>query len=169
MSVNLSWERSLADTRDISLGDADDRADARGADASPSDCTAGRRAGAGDERIRAVVDIEQRALRAFEHHILAVVECVVEKVRGIGDEGGDLLSGASVILIHLARIERLSAKKCVRDGVLLVAGVVDVRAQQRSVEQIDDAQAVAVDLVLIRGADAATRSADGLAAGRSFG
>jgi hypothetical protein len=32
-----------------------------------------------------------------------------------------------------------------RNGVFFVAGVVDVRAEQRVVEQVDDAQAVAVD------------------------
>ena len=56
-----------------------------------------------------------------------------------------------------------------RDGVLLVACVIDVSAQERGVEQIGDTKAVAVDLVLIRGADAAARGADGLAAGCGLG
>ena len=88
---------------------------------------------------------------------------------GVGDEGSDLLGGAGVVLVHLLGVERLGAEEGVGDGVLLVAGVVDVRAQQRGVEQVDDAEAVAVDLVLVGGADAAAGGADGLAAGRGFG
>jgi len=56
----------------------------------------------------------------------------------------------------------------VGDGVLLVAGVIDVRAQERGVEEIDDAEAVAVDFVLVRRTDAAAGGADGLAAGSGF-
>ena len=97
------------------------------------------------------------------------VEGVVEHVGGVGDEGRDLLGGADVVLVHLLGVERLGAEEGVGDGVLLVAGVVDVRAQQRGVEQVDDAQAVAVDLVFVGRADAAAGGADGLAAGSGFG
>ncbi len=56
-------------------------------------------------------------------------------------------------------------KSACGDGVLLVAGVLDVRAQQRGVQQVDDAQAAAVHLVFIRRADAAAGGADLRAAG----
>ena len=66
-------------------------------------------------------------------------------------------------------IERLGAEERVRDGVLLVAGVFDVRAEQRGVEQVDDAQAAAVHLVLVGRADAAAGGADLGASGRVLG
>ena len=116
-----------------------------------------------------MVDVEECALGAFEHDVLAGVERVVEHVGGVGDEGRDLLGGADVVLVHLLGVEGLCAEEGVGDGVLLVAGVVDVGAEERGVEQVDDAQAVAMHLVLVGGADAAAGGADGLAAGRGLG
>ncbi len=55
------------------------------------------------------------------------------------------------------------------DGVLLVAGVLNVGSEERGVEEIDDAEAVTVDLVLVSRADAATGGADGLASGCGLG
>ena len=43
------------------------------------------RVGGGDEGIRAVVDVEQRALAALEEDDLALVDGVVEDQRGVGD------------------------------------------------------------------------------------
>ena len=54
-----------------------------------------------------------------------------------------------------------------RDGVLLLAGVVDVRAQQLGVQQIDYPEPSAFHFVLICGADAARGGAD-LHAARSI-
>ena len=39
----------------------------------------------GDERIRAVVEVEQRRLRALEQHVLAVVERAVDEQRDVAD------------------------------------------------------------------------------------
>ena len=128
------------------------------------------RGGAGDEGIGAVVDVEQRALRAFEHDLLAVARCASLSRTAVSVTKGAICSAsAGVLLVHLLGVERLGAEERVRDGVLLVAGVVDVRAQQRGVEQVDDAQAVAVDLVFVGGADAAAGGADLGAAGRGLG
>ena len=75
-----------------------------------------------------MVDIEESALSAFEHDILALVEGVVEHVGSVGNEGSDLLGSADVILVHLLGIERLGTEEGMGDRVLLVAGIVDVRA-----------------------------------------
>ena len=107
-----------------------------------------------------MVDVEQRALRPFEHDLFAVVDGLVQQDGGIRHERRNLLGGARVLLVHGLGIERLGAEQRVRDGVLLVAGVLDMRAQQRRVQQVDDAQAAAMHLVFIRGADAAAGGAD---------
>ena len=96
-------------------------------------------------------------------------EGLVEHDGGVGDEGRDLLGGAGVLLVHLLGVERLGAEERVGDGVLLVAGVLDVRAQERGVEQVDDAEAAAVHLVFVGGADAAAGGADLRAAGGVLG
>ena len=84
-------------------------------------------------------------------------------------KGAICSASAGVVLVHLLGVEGLGAEERVGDGVLLVAGVVDVRAQERGVEQVDDAEAVAVDLVLVGGADAAAGGADLGAAGGGLG
>ena len=169
VAFDLGREGALADARDVGLGDPDDGVDAGRPDAGAGNRAAGCRGRARNEWVRPVVDIEQRALGAFEHHVFARVDGPVQQHRGIGDEGGDLVGEPGVILVHGARVERLGAEERVRDGVLLVAGVVDVGAKQAGVQQVGDAQAVAMDLVLVGGADAPAGGADGGAAGRGFG
>ena len=56
----------IADPRRVRLHDAQDRIDRRGADADADRGAAGGRVGRRDIGIGAVIDIEQRALRAFE-------------------------------------------------------------------------------------------------------
>ena len=133
MAVDLlGGERTFADAGDVRLGDADDGADARGSDAGAGDGAASRGRRTGDEGIGSVVDIEQRALRTLEHDLLAVVDGVVQHDGGVGDEGRDLLGQPGVLLVHGLGVERLGAEERVGDGVLLVAGVLDVGAQQRA-------------------------------------
>ncbi len=135
----------------------------------PVTAPACRRGGGGHKRISTVVDIEQRTLCALEHHLVAVAKRFVEHHGGVGYERSHLLGGAGVVLVHLLGIERLGAEESVSDSVLLVAGVLDVRAQQRGVQQIDNAQAAAVHLVFIRRADAPAGRADLRTAGRVLG
>ena len=60
-------------------------------------------------------------------------------------------------------------KRALRDGVLFVAGIVDVGAEQVRVEEVDDTQAAAVHLVFVGGADAAAGGSDLGAARGVFG
>ena len=116
-----------------------------------------------------MVDVEQCALRAFKHHVLAVVDGLVEHNGGVGHEGRDLLGCAGILLIHALGIERRGAKERGGDGVLLVARIFDMSPEQVVVQQIDDAEAAAVHLVFIRRADAAAGGADLCAAGSVLG
>jgi len=115
-----------------------------------------------------VVDVEHRALRAFKHDAAAFVDGFVQQVGRVGDEGRNLLGGVRVLVVHFGRVERLGAEERIGDGVLLVAGVFDVRLEQVRVEQIDDAEAVAGHLVFVSGSDAAAGGTDLLAAGGAF-
>ena len=77
--LELGRERPLAHPRRIGLGDAEHIIDGAGPEAR-----AGRRlrrhgVGGGDERIGAVVDVEQRALRALEQDALALAPLAVEQ------------------------------------------------------------------------------------------
>ena len=62
-------------------------------------------------------------------------------------------------------IQRVGAEERVRNRILLVAGILDVRLEQTAVEQVDDPQAAAMHLVFVRGTDAAAGGADLLPSG----
>ncbi len=69
--VLLGGERAAADAGRIGLHDADDAIDVAGRHAGAAGNADAGAVAAGDERIRAVIDVEQRALGAFEQQSLA--------------------------------------------------------------------------------------------------
>ena len=71
LAGQLGRQRPLADARRVGLDDAQDAADRPRADAEPGADAADRRVRRGDVGIGAVIDVEQRALRAFEQDRLA--------------------------------------------------------------------------------------------------
>jgi hypothetical protein len=78
-------ERARTDTGHVGLGDADDPRDVSGADTGAGARAAGNRIRRGHERIRAVIEIEERRLRAFEEHVLSRVEGLVDKPDRVRD------------------------------------------------------------------------------------
>ena len=115
-----------------------------------------------------MVDVEHGALRAFEHHAAAFGQDAVEQTAGVGNQRANALRRRSVIVVHLRGIERVGAEEGVGDGVFFFAGGFNVRLEQRSIEQVDDAQAAACHLVFIGRADALAGGADLLASRRGF-
>ena len=69
--VELGRERTAADARRVRLHDAEHVVEAARPDAGARASLPRHAVGRRDERIRAVIDVEQRALRAFEQHALA--------------------------------------------------------------------------------------------------
>ena len=137
-------------TRSIRVG-ADARADAG---------AAGGRVGRGDERIGAVVDVEQGGLRALEQHPVARVEGVAEQQPGVGDAGFSRSAYVGVLLDHLVDVDRLAVVDLDQDLVLLLQRALELLAEDRRVEQVLHADAHAGDLVAVRRADAAAGGAD---------
>ena len=101
-----------------------------------------------------MIDVQQGSLRPLKHDIVPAVQCLVQENGSIRDKGRKLFRGASVVLVHLLRIERFRAEESMRDGVLFMAGVVDVRAKKRGVEEIHHPQAIPMNFILVCGADA---------------
>src|SRR6202012_4520234 len=97
------------------------------------------------------------------------LENVVQKARGVSDEGANLLGGGGVLLVHFFRVQRIGSEESASDGVLLRAGRFDVGLQQIGSQQIDDAQTAARHLVFVSRADAAAGGAAFLTAGRALG
>ena len=75
----LGRKRPAADPCGVGLADAEHVADRARAEPRPGRRLRRHRVGRGDERIGAVVDVEQRALRAFEQNPLAFTALAVEQ------------------------------------------------------------------------------------------
>ncbi len=69
--IELGRKRTAADARRIGLGDAQDIADRAWPKAGAGRRIGGDRIGRGHEGVGAVIDVEQRALRALEQNALA--------------------------------------------------------------------------------------------------
>jgi hypothetical protein len=82
----LRGQRTFADARGVSLHHTHDAIHAMRWHARAGASAAGRGVGRSDERIRAVINVEERALRAFEQHLRAGVDGVVQQHDGVRDE-----------------------------------------------------------------------------------
>ena len=98
-----------------------------------------------------MVDVEHGALRALEHHAATLGQNAVEQAAGIGNQGPDTLSRRGIIVVHLRGIERIGAEERVRDGILFFAGRLNVRLEQRGIQQVHDAQSATRHLVFKAG------------------
>src|SRR5262249_29346326 len=72
--MELGGKRSGPDTGGIGLDDADDLVHLERADPTARTGPTGHRVGRGDVRVAAVIEVEERALRALEEHVLATPE-----------------------------------------------------------------------------------------------
>ena len=165
----LGRERTLADARRVGLGDAHDAIDAGRSDARAGAGPAGRRVRRGDVRVGAVVDVEVVSLGALKQHDLALVQGVVQLAGRVADHRPDALGEAEQVVGDLGGIDRALVVELHQQLVLAQQRRLDLLAQQGLVEQVLHADAHAVDLVGVRGADAASGGADLLLAQEALG
>ena len=160
VAVELGRKRARADPRLVGLDHAPHLVDVLGPHAGADARRAGDRVGRGDERIRAVIDVQQRALGALEEQVTVGVEQVPGELRRVGDVLLEPVAVGGVLLDHRVQVER---------GVLVVRAQGeplglergdDLLAQDLGVEQVLHADAQARRLVGVAGADAAARGAD---------
>src|SRR5207249_4948062 len=157
---------ALADARRVRLGDADDRVDLRRPDARALTRARRDRRRRRHVRIRAVIEIEQAALRAFEQHVLARRDRVRDVTPGIAGVAAQALAGAGGIAhprIDLARA-RPRAAEVLDDGREIVDVALDELFEPIRAQQIAHPHAAAAGFHLVRRADAASRGADRFAA-----
>src|SRR5690606_3030335 len=97
--VQLGRERAAADAGGVGLGDAQHVVDVLRAHAGAGQGTANGGVGAGDVRVGAVVDVQQRALGALEQHALALLAQVVADAGHVGLHRFDVLAELQRFLV----------------------------------------------------------------------
>ncbi len=156
----LRRERARADTGRVGLEDADDAADLRRAHAGAGAGAARGRVRGGDEGVRAVVDVEERALAALEEDHLVLLQGLVQDQDRVGDVRAELLGVGQQLLDHLVHGDRAPVVQLGEDLVLDVEGRLDLLREDRLVVEVLHTDTDTVDLVGIGRADAAPGRAD---------
>ena len=156
--VQLGRERALTDAGRVGLEDRDDRGHPGRRDAGPGAGSPGGGVGRRDERVGAVVDVEQGRLAGLEEHGLALVEGLLEHQGGVGDHGTQPLGIPEQLVHHLVDLDGTPVVDLGEDLVLERQRRLDLLAQDLLVEEVLDADAVARHLVGVGRADARDRS-----------
>ena len=167
--IEFGRERALADACHVRLGDAKDTVDACRTDARPGAGRARDRVGRRHERVRPVVDVEHRPLRALKQHALACVERPVDQQPRVGDERPQTLGVAQDLLSHSRRVEWLHLVELLQNFVLLLKRDAQLAHQDAGVQKVLRPDAKACRLVLVTRPDAAAGRADREAAEPHFG
>ena len=139
--VQLGRIRPGPDPRRVRLHDADDLVDLERADAATGARAAGDRIGRGDERVAAVVEVEQRALRALEQDVLAAAEGRLDQPGRVVEMVAQALAPARGPASTRASTSKASAPIEPRTQVLVGQDALDPLAQDRRIEQVLHAQA----------------------------
>jgi hypothetical protein len=151
------------------LTTGDDLVDPARADAAAGAGAAGGGRRRRDERVGAVVDVEQRGLAALEQHRLAAVQRVVQQQRRVGHHRAHPVDVGQQLLDDGVDLDGLAVVDLDQHLVLQVEGALDLLPQDPLVEQVLDPDADAVHLVGVRRADARAGGADPAVAEEALG
>ena len=122
-----------------------------------------------DERVGAVVQVQQRALRALEEHVGAGRQRVVHDALDRADERGQALGPLPALGVHVFKVHRVAAVDLGDNRVGVFQDVLQPRMQGLDVEQVGGPEAGTGGLVGIGGADALACGAYGGLAARLLG
>ena len=158
---DLARERALADTRDVRLCDAQHLVDPLRPDPEAHRGAGRDRARRRDERVRAVIEIEQRALGAFEEDALAGSRSARSTSSDVSATYGASRSAKpSCVDDDVLDVERLEVVHALQPDVLLRDRELELLPEDLRVEQVLHADPDARRLVRVRRADAAPRRTD---------
>src|SRR5450759_1956808 len=155
-------ERPVPYARGVRLNDSDDRVELAGRDPDAGCRSAGSRAARRDVRIGAVIDVEERALRALEQHRGATDDRAMDLEPHVFRQREQplrepLQNSERVIDVGALGTRHRELDVGVRDSAL------DQFSQPLRVPQVQDADPAAAKFVLVCRADPASRRADLLA------
>ena len=164
----LGGKRAGAHARRVRLDDAEHVVEKLRPDAGARSGGAREAIRRRDVRIRAVVDVEQRTLRAFEQQRLAARARFLQQRRDVGDHRLQL-GGERQRLVERPRERHRVALEILREHeVVEFEERRELRGEPVRVEEILQPDRAPGDLVLVRGTDAASGGADLRIAHRAF-
>ncbi|MCY1204318.1 hypothetical protein D9M72_158440 [compost metagenome] len=158
--VELGGERTAAHAGAVGLGDAQHVVQHARAHARTGGGVAGHAVARGDVRVGAVVDVEQRALRAFEQQVGAGLVGVVQLARHVGHHGLEQHGVAHGLVEHGVVVDGGRAQHLGQHVVVQLEQHAQLGSEALGVLQILHAQRTAGDLVFVGRADAAAGGAD---------
>src|SRR5690606_9824452 len=160
-------ERTRADAGGVRLDDAEHLVESPRADPGPGRGSAGQAVGTRYERIGAMVDVEQGALRSLEQQAFTTGHRLGEQGRDIGNHRGDPGRQRERLVGDFVDRQWLCAEIALEDEVVQVHDLREPFAKAYRLEQVLQPQRPARDLVFVGRADAAAGGADlGVAAAR---
>src|SRR5262245_56794359 len=165
--LELGRERPLAHPRRICLGDAENIVDGAGPEPRSGRGLSRNRVRRGDERIGAVIDVEQSPLRALEQDALALPPLGVEQRPHRIDIRQDLRRdlrqlGAERIGGNLGLAQTFS------QGIVVGEDALDLGLERGEVLKVHHPDGTPPDLVLVSRADAALGGPDPPVSGRTL-
>ena len=121
------WAGARAHAGGVGLGDADGAVDAGGRDAEARGRARRHRRGRRDEGIRAVVDVEQRGLRALEQHRVAARHLPVQDQRGVADARRSRSPKAGQVAASSVPVDLGRAAGAAADLLVVAPGLLQLR------------------------------------------
>ena len=157
----LGGHRPGPDAGDVRLGDADHAVDVERTHSGTHAGATGDRVRRRDERVRPVVEVQERGLGTFEQHVLSAFERLVHERDGVRDiRGHPRRHLGEVPLGQLVGVEAEAVVDLGEDQVLLRQDGVELLPEDDRIEQVLNAQTDAGRLVGVGGADAALGGAE---------
>ena len=158
--LELGRERPGTDARVVRLGDAENVMQHLRAHASAGRRRAGDAVARCDVRVRAVVDVEQRPLRALEQQVLARAIGLVERTRDVGHHRRQPRRHRERFVAGAGEIHRRCVQVLRQHEVVVIEQLLELRAQAAGHEEILQPDRAPRDLVLVGRPDAAAGGAD---------
>ena len=156
----LARKRARADSRRISLADAEHRFEIARPDAGAAEDCARDATRRGHVRVGAVIDVEHRAVGALEQHALAGVDRLADERAGVAQIREQPAARFFHRVDRFVGLDRLGLEQCFQVRVLLDDVAAEFLLEKFEIEQIFEAQSHPSHLVFVGRADSESGRAD---------
>ena len=107
-----------------------------------------------------MVDIQQRALRAFEHHEVAALTRLIQQIGDVNDHAGQDVGNRHHIVQHFLIVDRFCFIEVHQLEVVIFHHFFQFVSEGSFIKQVANAQAATGDFIFVSRADTATGCTD---------